>query len=167
MKTEKNMTLSLSALQYTPQNITLSDKPDLETILAAPKCGDGEKIKLSCSCRYISEGKTVKIEYSEKTPDSFCRNTVKYDGETGAVSISKNGDASTNFKIEAGKICRSEYLTGLGAFQVWIYGISVSSAFGGNGGVLTLDYISELRGLDAQRIKMRIEVKPCKTSEAL
>lgn len=160
-----DMLLSLSALQYTVGELSLFDALPVSVLndIKAKSCdGGGCIIKKRSPCRYLDDGGRVCIIYDEKDEDEryVCQNEITLEKGGGCAVITKKGRVLSSFRITEGCVETAEYITELGAFELGTLGVRLASELGRGGGVLHLDYISEIRGCDAQRIKMRIEIIP-------
>ena len=61
--------------------------------------------------------------------------------------------------MEEGKRQYSVYKTPFGNLEMCVYAKRVDNSISENGGTLILDYAVELKGMTAQRTKMRVDVK--------
>lgn len=79
--------------------------------------------------------------------------------EPKSVTIRRGGPLGTGFVIEEGKRHYSVYNTPYGSLEMCVYAKRVDNRLTEDGGVLILDYAVELKGMTAQRTKMRVDVK--------
>lgn len=79
--------------------------------------------------------------------------------EPGCITVEKIGDVGYTFTVEKERRHYNIYETDYGTFEMCVLGQKIDNRLTENGGILILDYAVELKGLTAQRTKMRIDVK--------
>ena len=163
-KIEKKMRLTLSAIQYCLGEYSLFENSTDTCPLTKDKNPQMMKSTVSCSFS-VSEG-IVTISYTERINESQAtqKRTVTYNLDKNVAVIENNGESKSSFEIKQGKVSTSQYQTPLGVFTLGVMGLSLSAKMSERGVEIFLDYVSELCGCEAQRIKMRISVKeemPC------
>ena len=122
---------------------------------------DGEKINVSFECggSLSNENGALLLCYDEPSGGDLtaCRVTLAFYPDSVVMKKTGNACCETRF---SGDDCVSVYKTPLGAFNLKISDTTIKNKMTDSGGTLILDYISQLAGLDPQRIKMRIDVVP-------
>ena len=117
-----------------------------------------EKINISfavCGTLDESDGH-LRLTFDEPKENDLtrCRTVVIF---SDPVKMKKNGQSRVEFAFTASPtVC--EYKTPLGTFELEIRDAEVKNGVTPDGGTFTADYVSEISGLDPQRIKLRIDV---------
>ena len=83
--------------------------------------------------------------------------------QRGMVTLIRTGSVSTALVFEKGKRHTCVYQTPYMPFEVCVHTLDVKNELaataGSIGGVLELDYVVEIRGAQAERCRMRVEVR--------
>ncbi|MDD6094891.1 MAG: DUF1934 domain-containing protein [Clostridia bacterium] len=117
---------------------------------------------------YIT-GDRFSVSYNEDelSRDGICQTEISFSKcSPKCVTITRSGTLSSSFIIEEGKRQYSVYKTPYGALEMCVYARRVDNRLTENGGLLILDYAVELKGMTAQRTKMRVDVKVKNENEA-
>lgn len=175
MADQRKMKLSMHSSQYTVTNIDLFDGDGIDvdeiTELFSHSSEEPVLVKYKSEAVYTDgEGRITFIYNEEKNEEmTGARTVVSFDKETPeTVSVVRiTAATNANFKsVQNGMILDEKrgyegvYKTVMGDFSIRCITHKVKNSLGENGGTLIFDYVSQLRGLDAQRIKMRIDIKP-------
>ncbi len=110
----------------------------------------------------LRDGDRLFVSYKEAelSEDGECITEISFShGEPGCVTVTRSGSISSAFVIEGGKRQYSVYKTPYGPLEMCIYARRVDNRLTKNGGTLILDYAVELKGMTAQRTKMRVDVR--------
>ncbi len=175
MPSQKKMKLSMHSSQYTVPEIDLFDDygVDAEALCEMFSHTSDEPVLVKYKCDAVcteDEGRITLIYNEEKSKEmAGARTVVSFDKETpGTVSVVRiTADENAKFKsVQNGMLLderrgfEGSYKTVMGDFPLRCITKKVKNSLSEGGGALILDYISQLCGLDAQRIKMRIDLKP-------
>lgn len=174
MVRKKRMMLSMHSAQYDLVSCDLFDGDGMNESLAEKLFSSEQTapvlVKYKCEAVYSEDEHRVTLIYNEEKSEelSGSRTTVSYGKkEPLIVSIVRHTPLGVGFKdiengmiLECGKGFKGEYKTVMGTFPIRCICSKATTTLKDSGGVLFLDYITQLKGLDAQRIKMRIGIKP-------
>lgn len=110
---------------------------------------------------YLFSGERISVSYKEAelSEDGECITEISFQkDDPGCITITRSGSLSAAFVIEEGKRQYSVYNTPYGALEMCVYARRVENSVSESGGALLLDYAVELKGMTAQRTKMRVKV---------
>lgn len=108
----------------------------------------------------VLEKTTVRYKEEGLSEDGECITEITFsENEPKSLTITRKGSVTCIFLIEEGKRQISVYNTPCGPLEMCTYATRVDNRIGADGGILLLDYAVELRGMTAQRTKMRLEIK--------
>jgi uncharacterized beta-barrel protein YwiB (DUF1934 family) len=134
-----------------------SDKPVAAGEISAP-----ERSEMTVEGRYHDDGTRVSIAYEETEISGMegTRATLFFQkSDPGQVTLARTGSVKTALIFEAG--CRHEclYQTPIMPFEVCVQTAKVQNAIEAMG-TMELDYISQIKGAEAERTRMRIVISP-------
>ena len=107
---------------------------------------------------------SLSYEESELTEMQGCQTQLSFRlAQRDLVSLTRSGSVATALVFEPGKRHTSIYQTPYMPFEVCVHTLSVDNRLaldeGNVGGTLELDYIIEIRGAQAERCRMRLDVR--------
>lgn len=143
---------------------SLGENPD-EILQNAEKTAENAEAGvyvLTTEGSLFSCGGELSLEYEESSDedDERCRTRISVSSaEPKYVTVTREGSFCTVFAAEEGKRQYSVYKTPFGNLEMCVYAKRVDNRISENGGILILDYAVELKGMTAQRTKMRVDVK--------
>ena len=110
--------------------------------------------------RYVDDGERISISYdeSEATGMEDSITTITFlKNEPAIVSMIREGMVSTTLVFENEKRHHCLYKTPFMPFEICVRTIKVSNAIFGMG-ALSLDYVVEIRGAQAERTKFTMQI---------
>lgn len=109
----------------------------------------------------IDGGEVIEISYAEDSSMDGTRTTIVYaPSQNGRVSIIHSGSVMSSLICERGVRHISAYETPIAPLEVAVYARECKSDLTyADGGTIDLDYLVELRGMDVQRTKMKIQIQ--------
>ncbi len=121
--------------------------------------GIGDGFEMMSEALFSQKDGRVSVTYSEggegfenvKTTVSFMEN------DRDIITVTR-GDGGEGFVIEKGKRNFSLYRTPFGIIEMCVCGKNVENTLTEQGGEIILDYSVELKGMTAQKTKMKIKV---------
>ena len=134
-----------------------SGKPVSQKALAAP-----ERSEMTTLGNYRDDGARISIFYDETELSGMegTRATLFFPKDApGQVTLTRTGSVKTALLFEAGHRHECVYQTPIMPFEVCVQTKTVQNAVE-TMGTLELDYISQIKGADAERTKMRIVISP-------
>ena len=81
------------------------------------------------------------------------------DRDPGSVSLYRTGPVKTVLMFAEGRRYISVYDTGFGSFEVGIVTLSCDNCIDENGGELSVVYTVEIKGSEAERTELKINVR--------
>lgn len=140
------------------------ESPDeiLENAEKASQTGEAGVYVLTAGGCLFSDCGGFSLEYEEDgaDEDERCKTRISFSPcEPKYVTVTRDGAFCTVFAVEEGKRQYSVYKTPFGNLEMCVYAKRVDNRISENGGTLILDYAVELKGMTAQRTKMRVDVK--------
>lgn len=124
---------------------------------------DGEPVRIEyfSEARLTRSGDFISLSYTEPTVDDLVGTEVSisfYDNKKSDIFIERKGAVGAGFVLWKNVLCKSFYNTPYGMLSLRALTLGVDNRVTESGGSLTLDYITQLDGCEAQRIRMRIEI---------
>lgn len=121
-----------------------------------------EHSEMTVEGSYHDNGTRISISYDESAATGLegSRATISFQKtESAIVSMQRTGSVKTALIFEAG--CRHEclYQTPIMPFEVCVQTAKVQNAIEAMG-TMELDYISQIKGAEAERTRMRIVISP-------
>ena len=104
----------------------------------------------------------ISLSYEEAGTDEIAAGKTEISfipSDPGCITVEKQGETGYTFTVEKERRHYNIYETDYGTFEMCTLGKKIDNRLTENGGILILDYAVELKGLTAQRTKMRIDVK--------
>lgn len=135
--------------------------------LTASADTDPVRIKYSCNAALSKNGDVVTLSYSEPSADDLTGGKVSVrftENSLDKFFIERSGQGNVAFILIENTLCEADYNTPYGAFKMRAFTVRLKNQLSESGGALIFEYVSQLEKLEAQRIKMRIEVKREKTN---
>lgn len=172
---KKNMKLSLHSAQYFLPFGDLFDGDGLDKTvldkLFAETVGDPILVKYKCDATFTDNGEICSLRYTEvKTEElSGAETTIVFSKDKSeSVSVVRRAfsaaqtlsNAENAFLLDPTMGYETTYSTEMGDFTMRCICGKIKNTLSTDGGMLILDYISQLEGFDPQRIKMRVEINP-------
>lgn len=172
---KKNMKLSLHSAQYFLPfgDLFESDGLEKDTVerMFEKTVGEPVLVKYNCDAVFTDDGEKCTLRYTEgKTEELSGAETVIVFSKdmTGGVSVIRRvgqkdsafANAENAFLLDPSLGYETKYSTEMGDFTMRCICGKIKNTLSTGGGMLLLDYISQLDGFDPQRIKMRIEIRP-------
>lgn len=103
---------------------------------------------------------TVCYPESEATGLEGCITSLTFsETDPGSVSLYRTGPVKTVLMFGEGQRYISVYDTGFGSFEVGIVTLSCENGIDVDGGELTVSYIVEIKGSEAERTELKINVR--------
>ncbi len=144
-----------------------------QTLVLPVQDGDGEELAEKLSGEPMiteveSEGTleykhgtfTVYYPESEVTGLEGCVTSLSFtDRDPGSVSLYRTGPVKTVLMFAEGRRYISVYDTGFGSFEVGIVTLSCDNCIDENGGELSVVYTVEIKGSEAERTELKINVR--------
>ena len=144
-----------------------------QTLVLPVQDGDDEELKEKLSGEPIvteveSEGTleykdgafTVYYPESEVTGLDGCVTSLSFtDRDPGSISLYRTGPVRTVLMFAEGQRYISVYDTGFGSFEVGIVTLSCENGIDENGGELSVAYTVEIKGSEAERTELKINVR--------
>lgn len=180
MAEQKKMKLSMHSSQYTVPELDLfsDDGVDAEVLseMFSYMSDVPVLVKYKSEAAYTGDADRITFIYNEEKTEEMAgtRTVISFDKKTPeTVSVVRiSADTNASFKsVQNGMLLDEKrgfegtYKTVMGDFPLRCITHKVKNGLGENGGTLVLDYISQLSGLDAQRIKIRIDIRPLEKEE--
>ncbi len=134
-----------------------SGKPASCGALATP-----EHSEMTVEGRYHDDGARVAISYDESALSGMegSRATISYQkSEPGLISMLRTGNVKTALLFEGGRRHACVYQTPIMPFEVCVQTSKVQNTIE-TMGTLELDYITQIKGAQAERTRMRIVISP-------
>lgn len=156
--------LTLSSVQYSEPEIELFTDGCFNSDALENSKNDAEpvRIKYTCAATLSKSGDVIKASYSEPSHDDLTGGSVSLifkEESPDTVFIERNGQGNSIITLSESTLCEADYDTPYGAFKMRNYTLKLKNGLSPSGGTLIFEYISQFMGLEAQRIKMRIEIK--------
>ena len=108
----------------------------------------------------FSEKVTVRYREDALSEDGECMTEISFSpDDPKSITVTRTGAQMSIFLIEEGKRQISVYKTPYGPLEMCTYARRVDNKISDEGGTLILDYAVELRGMTAQKTKMKVEIK--------
>ena len=160
----KSVKLTLSSVQYSEPEIEFFSDDAFNSDVFKNTKTDAEplRIKYSCAATLLKSGDIIKISYGEPSRDDLIGGTVSLifnEKSPDTVFIERGGGENVCITLRENTQGESDYDTPYGSFKMRNYTLKLKNKLFSVGGTLISEYVSQLAGLEAQRIKMRIEIK--------
>lgn len=123
--------------------------------------GEPVRIEYSCEAKLTRCGEVTSLSYTEPTADDLVGTRVEisfYEDKKGNVYIKRMGPFGGNFVLWENVLCKSYYSTPYGMLDLRALTLDVDNRLTDPDGSLAFEYITQLEGCEAQRIRMRIEI---------
>lgn len=129
-------------------------------------CDDAEESEYVMDCRGTLEirGGRLYLSYSEpQAEDEEAYDTeISFDvDDPDCVTVTRSGGVLASFVLRAGSRGISVYKTPFGPIEMCVLTKKISNTMNTNGGVISMDYTVELKGMTAQRTQITISAEPC------
>lgn len=128
-------------------------------------CDDAEESEYAMDCRGTLEirGGRLYLSYSEPQTDGedVCDTEISFDiADPDCVTVTRSGGVSASFVLRAGSRGISVYKTPFGPIEMCVLAKKISNTMNINGGVISMDYTVELKGMTAQRTRITVSAEP-------
>lgn len=149
-----------SELYEVEASLFSNEEQDLTNVPMSDEAPEPEIFDMNSIGRYIDDGERISISYdeSEATGMEGSVTTVTFlKSDPRIVSMIREGAVSTTLVFENGKRHHCIYKTPIMPFEICIRTLKVENSLLGVG-LLSLDYIVELRGAKAERTKFSMQI---------
>ena len=149
-----------SELYEVEASLFSNEEQDLTNVPMSDETPEPEIFDMNSIGRYIDDGERISISYdeSEATGMEGSVTTVTFlKSDPSIVSMIREGAVSTTLVFENGKRHHCIYKTPIMPFEICIRTLKVENSLLGVG-LLSLDYIVELRGAKAERTKFSMQI---------
>lgn len=149
-----------SELYEVEASLFSNEEQDLTNVPMSDEAPEPEIFDMNSIGRYIDDGERISISYdeSEATGMEGSVTTVTFlKSDPSIVSMIREGAVSTTLVFENGKRHHCIYRTPIMPFEICIRTLKVENSLLGVG-LLSLDYIVELRGAKAERTKFSMQI---------
>lgn len=149
-----------SELYEVEASLFSNEEQDLTNVPMSDEAPEPEIFDMNSIGRYIDDGERISISYdeSEATGMEGSVTTVTFlKSDPSIVSMIREGAVSTTLVFENGKRHHCIYKTPIMPFEICIRTLKVENSLLGVG-LLSLDYIVELRGAKAERTKFSMQI---------
>ena len=149
-----------SELYEVEASLFSNEEQDLTNVHMSDEAPEPEIFDMNSIGRYIDDGERISISYdeSEATGMEGSVTTVTFlKSDPSIVSMIREGAVSTTLVFENGKRHHCIYKTPIMPFEICIRTLKVENSLLGVG-LLSLDYIVELRGAKAERTKFSMQI---------
>ena len=146
---------------YEKEIAELTDDVSIMVPEQLPDEQDGENMEMITEGFVRVHGGRVEIVYDEGELSGMegSRTTISYaKNDPKTVSMIRTGAVSTVLVFERGVRHLCTYETPYMPFQIGVFSLSVDNRLESDG-VIALDYLIEIRGAQAERCKMTLQVK--------
>lgn len=158
---KKDIRIKIHSELYDVDASLFSDEEmDFSNIPISEESPEPEIFDMNSVGRYIDDGERISISYneSEATGMEGSVTTVTFlRSDPTIVSMIREGAVSTTLVFENGKRHHCIYKTPIMPFEICVRTLKVDNALLGVG-LLTIDYIVELRGAKAERTKFTMQI---------
>ena len=137
-----------------------SDDIDVNDLPLDEESPEPEILDINTVGHYVDDGERISISYdeSEATGMEGSTTTVTFlKSEPTVVSMMREGMVSTTLVFEVGKRHHCLYKTPFMPFEICVRTIKVSNSILGIGAI-SLDYVVEIRGAQAERTKFSLQI---------
>ena len=127
---------------------------------------DDDKIELMTTGNFYKKNENYFISYKESLDDnqSYVKTIIKVEPH-GKITVSRNGNNSSEMVFEKGQQHLSQYDVGEGPFVVCICANSINNSLSDNGGNLSIDYNITINDYYETKNKFNIFVKEAKEQD--
>lgn len=139
-----------------------ADGADADFFEAAKDGVEESEYTMECDGLLTEDSGRLCLLYTEPPAEDGekCQTEITFEADSpNCVTINRTGEARTSFVVKEATRTVSVYNTPFGPLEMCIWAKKVSNSIGTDGGVLTMDYTVELKGLTAQRTKMCVSVR--------
>ena len=137
-----------------------SDDIDVDDLPMSEEAPEPEILDINTVGHYTDDGERISISYdeSEATGMEGSTTTVTFlKNEPTVISMIREGMVSTTLVFETGKRHHCLYKTPFMPFEICVRTIKISNSILGVG-ALSLDYVVEIRGAQAERTKFSLQI---------
>lgn len=125
---------------------------------------DAAESEYIMDCRGTLEirGGRLYLSYSEPQAEGEdpCDTEISFDvNDPECVTVTRSGGVSASFVLCAGSRGISVYKTPFGPIEMCVWTKKISNTMNINGGVLSMDYTVELKGMTAQRTRITVSAE--------
>ncbi len=160
MEERKEVRIRLKSVRYEVEASLFTEEEDGIQVMAEDLRNEPETIEINTLGRWtVQDGRTeIAYEETEATGMEGATTALSFQNDqSGVISMVREGAVSTVLVFEAGKRHHCVYQTPFMPFEVCVRTVKVENRLAEDG-YLTLDYIIEIRGAQAERTKFRMEL---------
>lgn len=158
---KKDVRIKIHSELYDVDASLFSDEEvDLNNVPVSEETPEPDIFDMNSIGVYTDDGERISISYneSEATGMEGSTTTITFlKSEPTIVSMIREGAVSTTLVFENGKRHHCIYKTPIMPFEICVRTLKVENSLSGVG-ILSLDYIVELRGAKAERTKFSMQL---------